>query len=184
MKAIIGLGNPGGEYKNTRHNIGFSLADDLKEHWDFPLFSQNERFSAMISSGKFSAETTHLVKPLTFMNASGKTVSQIKEYYQLQLSDILIIHDDIDIEFGKWKFTQSSRSAGQRGVQNIIDLLGTQDLPRLRIGVGYRPELIPTNAFVLGKFSADEQTKLKETLTNSLLGAVEDFMRTSQKDTV
>jgi PTH1 family peptidyl-tRNA hydrolase len=118
-------------------------------------------------------EKTLLVKPLTFMNNSGQAIGNIVYFYELDLKDILVIHDDVDLELGTFKHTQSSRSAGQRGVQNIIDTLGTQDFPRLRIGIGPVAEPMSTHDFVLQKFSQDEIQTLHD-IQNTITNAIEE----------
>jgi PTH1 family peptidyl-tRNA hydrolase len=170
MKIIIGLGNPGTEYENTRHNTGFMLVDKLARDagavWQF-----NKRFKAEIAESR----GVFFVKPQTFMNESGIAVAAVLSYYKLlprtlgilkakgaDLSQILTVaHDDLDIEFGKYKISVDSRSAGHRGVQSIIDHLKTKNFQRIRLGI--KPEeknRIPTDKFVLMKFSAEEKEKL------------------------
>ncbi len=131
MKLIVGLGNPGEKYKNTRHNIGFILLDKLAEEnnasWKF-----DKKFNAEIS--KFGDYL--LVKPQTFMNKSGEAVSKIVNFYDIALEDILLIHDEIDLEHGVIKVEKGRGSAGHKGVQNVIDHLATKDFERMRIGVG------------------------------------------------
>lgn len=175
MKIIVGLGNPGQEYENTRHNAGFMLVDRLAAEagavWKF-----NKRFKAEI------AETAGVffVKPQTFMNNSGEAVATILSYYKLlprtlgilkgknaDLSQILIVaHDDLDIEFGQYKISTDSRSAGHNGVQSVIDHLKTKNFQRIRIGIKKTAgqEKIPGDKFVLMKFSPEEKEKIGATI--------------------
>jgi len=139
MKLIVGLGNPGSKYENTRHNVGFMVIDYL---------TKNEQ----IDSTK-----AKLFKPQTFMNNSGPEVKKTADYYKVKPENILVIHDDIDLPLGEIKVQQGHGSAGHKGVQSIIDALGTNDFVRIRIGI--RPEQLTmdTEKFVLEKFTSEEQ---------------------------
>jgi len=171
MKIIVGLGNPGEQYKNTRHNIGWLMLDHLLGD---VAWQENKKFSALIhEDGEFL-----FVKPLTFMNNSGMAVQKILDYYKMRpktlglinkkdqpLGEVLtIIHDDLDLEFGTHRLATDSGSAGHRGVQSIIDQLKTKKFNRLRLGI--RTEMvkthIPPDKFVLQPFTKEEKEKLKE----------------------
>lgn len=174
MKIIVGLGNPGEQYKNTRHNIGWLALDDLlgEVKW-----SENKKFNALIHE---QGDCLY-IKPLTFMNNSGQAVQKILNYYKLlpknfgilskknsDLSDILtVIQDDLDINFGDFKIATDSSSAGHRGIQSIIDYLKTKKFTRLRLGI--KNELlrthIPPEKFVLQPFNHEEKERLKETFS-------------------
>ncbi len=164
---IIGLGNPGKKYKKTRHNAGFIVLDELREKLEFPNFEFNKKFNAEISKkGNLT-----LIKPQTFMNLSGETVRQFIDFYKLTPADILVIHDDLDIEIGAYKISENSRSAGHNGVQNIIDNLGTQKFKRWRVGiekVGGRQKRgnISGKDFALQDFTNDEYLQIKKTSGN------------------
>ena len=167
MLVIIGLGNPGEKYKRTRHNAGFLLIDELQKKWDLPDFSFDKKFGAEISEGKFQNNKVLLAKPQLFMNRSGETVQQIIHFYKLSATDIIIAHDDLDIEIGNWKFSEDLSSAGHNGVENIIEKIGTQNFKRVRIGVeaeGGREMRGPISGekFVLQNFSDDELEKIKD----------------------
>ncbi|MEK9151530.1 MAG: aminoacyl-tRNA hydrolase [Patescibacteria group bacterium] len=136
MKIIIGLGNPGKKYERTRHNAGFLCMDFLQQELAFTPFVLDKKMSAETSSGMLGREKTLLVKPDTFMNGSGTAVQALLSFYKLSASDIIVIHDDLDIAPGTHKVTMSSRAAGHNGVQNIIDTIGTQDFCRIRLGIG------------------------------------------------
>lgn len=163
MKIIIGLGNPGKKYSGTRHNVGFAFLDKLKTEFDFPEFEFNKKFNAEISTSK----ETILMKPQTFMNLSGESVRSILDFYKLSPDDILVIHDDKDITLGEYRLATDSSSAGHNGIQNIIDNLGTQKFKRIRIGVGAETDL-PSDVFILQKFSDDELGKIKYVLEKVL----------------
>lgn len=165
MRLIIGLGNPGKKYYITRHNIGFLLIDTLQKTFSFPDFQSKPRFHSELTENFIGLHRVILIKPQTFMNLSGEAVSSILSFYKIPPKNILVLHDDIDLPWGTFKYTMSSRSAGNRGVQNIIDKLGTQKFPRLRIGVGPRPKHLPTESFVLSPFSKEEVSELSSLLT-------------------
>jgi PTH1 family peptidyl-tRNA hydrolase len=163
MKVIFGLGNPGKEYENTRHNIGFGIADKLKAKLNFPEFEKSNKFKAEISK----AAEIILVKPLAFMNLSGEVTRNVLDFYKLTADDIVVIHDDLDIAVGKYKIATDSSSAGHNGVQNIIDTLGTQKFKRVRIGIGEEKGdaivcRLDAHDFVLDKFSEEEQKKIAD----------------------
>ena len=162
MKIIIGLGNPGTQYENTRHNAGFLCIDYLAKEWGFDAFHEDKKSSALITSGMVEEEKILLVKPLTFMNDSGTAIHALLQFYKLSPHDIALIHDDLDIAPGTYRTTLSSRAAGHNGVQDIIETLGTQDFFRVRLGIG-RPTPVEeggacmsSHDFVLQKFSEDE----------------------------
>ncbi len=162
MKLIIGLGNPGKEYERTRHNVGFLFSDFLRAKWEFSEFTEEKRFSCRVSSGTRGIEKHFLVKPETFMNRSGDTVSGIMSFYKLSPEDILVVHDDLDIPFGSWKASKGSGSAGHNGISDIIGKIGTKDFRRIRIGIG-RPEGDRDPAdYVLDRFTSEEEARLPE----------------------
>lgn len=146
MKLIIGLGNPGKQYANTRHNAGFLALDFLRAHFEWETFHHETRFHAECAIGIFQGQKYILIKPTTFMNHSGTTVRALLNFYHLTPSDILVIHDDLDIAPGTMKITASSRAAGHNGVQNIIDMLGTQDFRRIRLGIGHPENMSVTTS--------------------------------------
>jgi PTH1 family peptidyl-tRNA hydrolase len=161
MKLIVGLGNPGDQYANTRHNIGFSTLDALRKAWRFPDFAFCKKFNAEISEGHRSQEKILLVKPRTFMNLSGIVVRALTDFYKLSPNDIVLIQDELDLPLGKHKIAADSSSAGHNGVKNIIEHLGTQAFARLRIGIDI-PERKETGAldahdFVLSGFTPEER---------------------------
>ena len=170
MKLIIGLGNPGEEYKKTRHNTGFLTVDKISDSisaqggpvlgWQFSSFSIQQKFNAEISQGIINDEKIILAKPQTFMNNSGQAVRAVLDYYKIDPKDIIVIHDDLDIPLGKYKLSKNKNSGGHKGVQSIIDHLGTKDFTRIRIGIGTGVQdsscKIPTEKFVLERFSKEE----------------------------
>ncbi len=161
MIIIIGLGNPEEKFKDTRHNIGFEVLDKIKGENDFPDFAFSKKFNAQISKGILNQEKTILAKPQTFMNSSGKSAKALTQYYKK--AKLIIVHDDIDILLGKVKFSKDSGSAGHRGVESIIDNLGTKDFMRLRIGiVPIKGKPKETEKFVLKKFTKKEKETIQK----------------------
>lgn len=155
MQIIIGLGNPGKEYQNNRHNAGFLSLDFILK--DLQAISCTSKFDAKICE-IHNPEKTFFVYPETFMNNSGKAVKKIMDFYKLEPKDILVIHDEIDLPLGTIKFTEGSGHAGHNGVRSLIDELGTNQFRRIRIGVETRTDktIPPTDAFVLQDFSEEE----------------------------
>ncbi len=168
MKLIIGLGNPGKEYEKTRHNAGFLTIDKIAGNFQFSNFSAHggsamggqSIFNAQISNGIFENQKVILIKPQTFMNESGKAVRAVLDYYKIKPEDIIVIHDDLDIPLGEYKISKNKNSGGHKGVQSIIDHLGTKDFMRIRIGIkritNYKLQITNYKKFVLEKFSKDD----------------------------
>ena len=174
MKIIVGLGNPGEQYEKTRHNAGFIALDLLVGDVKWQL---NKKFQALV----YETPEAFYVKPQTYMNNSGRSVRAIMDYYGLlpkklgvfkikntDLSEVLmVIHDDLDIEFGKYKIATDSRSAGHNGVQSIIDHLQTKNFKRVRLGIKTElKEKMPTDKFVLGRFNAEELKTIRALILN------------------
>ena len=156
MKLIIGLGNPGEKYEKTRHNAGFLTVDKLVSSSKYPGLSTQSKFNAEISQGTIDDEKIILAKPQTFMNNSGQAVKAIVDYYKIDLENIIVIHDDLDIPIGEYKISKNKNSGGHKGVQSIIDYLGTKDFTRIRIGIMTENKKTPTEKFVLERFSREE----------------------------
>lgn len=180
MQIIVGLGNPGEKYNNTRHNIGFAIVDELAQQKNI-TWQNNKKFKAEVAeSGDLI-----LVKPQTFMNASGESVAAILRYYKLipktifgtkkdsDLTSVLtVIHDDLDLILGKYKLSINSSSAGHNGVQSIIDYVKTKNFKRLRIGISTdERKQIPGDKFVLQKFKDEEKNLLKD-LTKEIIKTI------------
>lgn len=135
MKLIIGLGNPGTKYLNTRHNFGFMALDYFQKENGFLTWKNAEKFKVEISQGEISDEKIILAKPQTFMNLSGQAVRVLADFYKIALEDILIVHDDIDLPLGAMRLSQNSGPAGHKGIKSIIECLATQNFSRLRLGI-------------------------------------------------
>lgn len=176
MKFIIGLGNPGKEHEYTRHNAGFLALDVLAAHLDAPAFTLEKKFNALVTRIESDGETYLLVKPQTYMNDSGIAVQAVLSYYNAlpkrlgllakkdsDLSDALtIVHDDVDFPLGTVKSQTDRNAGGHNGVTSVIERLKTKNFRRVRIGIsGPRKETVPTDKFVLEKFSAAELKQLE-----------------------
>ena len=180
MKLIVGLGNPGNEYSKTRHNVGFCVIDKLIEELKIDL--DKNKFKAIYCIYNHKGEKVIIMKPLTYMNLSGEAVLAIKNFYDIDVKDIIVVHDDLDLPVGKLRLRKSGSSGGQKGMGNIIDLLNTNDINRIRIGIGNN-KLIDTADYVLGRFNEDDlkiideaYIKAKDALVYSLDHDFEDVM--------
>ena len=163
---IIGLGNPGREYRETRHNVGFMLLDRITS-------KLNVRFSrmqskALVASANYQERRIILAKPQTFMNLSGQSVQGLLHFYKLPLENLLIAHDDLDLPLGTIRIRPDGRSAGQKGMTSTIDRLGTDEFPRLRLGIGRPPGQMQAPDYVLQDFSESEIPIIAETLNRSV----------------
>ena len=164
MKLIAGLGNPGREYENTRHNTGFAVMDKIAEalHVDIT----QKKFNALIQSVNYKGEKVILMKPQTYMNLSGEALIQAVNFYHIDIDDILVIYDDLDLPVGKLRLRENGSAGGQNGMKNIIAHLHTQEFKRIRVGIGNN-KLIPTADYVLGKVSKEEIELYEETLVKA-----------------
>jgi peptidyl-tRNA hydrolase, PTH1 family len=154
MFLIVGLGNPGREYKETRHNVGFMVVDRLCQKWGVkPSRLQSK---ALVAQTLVEEEKIILAKPQTFMNLSGEAVGPLMRYYKLELSQLIVIHDDLDLPLGTLRLRPGGGSGGQKGLNSIIQKLGTQDFPRMRIGIGRPPGRMDAADYVLQSFSSGD----------------------------
>lgn len=184
MKLILGLGNPEEKYFRTRHNFGFRAVDFFAEENNFPEFRFEKKFRAEISEGKIGNEKVFLVKPQTFMNLSGESARALLDFYKPLLANFLAIYDDVDLPFGKIRIREHGGSGGHRGVKNLIAHFGTENFPRLRLGIGNELlDVMPTEEFVLNKFSKDEEKALPEILEKATK-TVEDFLTNGLETTM
>jgi PTH1 family peptidyl-tRNA hydrolase len=160
MKLVVGLGNPGKEYENTRHNIGFEVVKKITES----AWKKNKKFNTEIAEEKIGNEKIIFLKPQTFMNNSGRAVAAAANFYKIKPVDILIVHDDIDLPLGKIRIKKDGSSGGHRGVESIIASLGTENFIRLKIGVApeTRPKTFDAANFVLKKFSKNDKKLVDE----------------------
>ena len=157
MHIIVGLGNPGREYARTRHNVGFDVIDVLSEKLDIPV--NRSAMHGLTGSGLVGGEKVLLVKPQTYMNLSGQCVSELVAFYKPDMADLLVIYDDIDLPLGKVRLRASGSAGTHNGMRSIIGLLGRQDFPRLRVGVGKKPEGWELADWVLSHYQTEEDRK-------------------------
>ena len=163
VRLVVGLGNPGNTYKRTRHNVGFMVLDQIAEAFSIALVKQ--KFDTIFGRGSIDGVSVVLAKPMAFMNRSGPQVQKIAGYYRILSEDMLVVHDDIDLAFGRIKIKEKGGDGGHKGVRSIIDAFGGGDFVRLRIGVG-RPEVgNGASDYVLGKFSLKEKKVLDQIIT-------------------
>lgn len=159
LHLVAGLGNPGSAYERTRHNAGFLAVDALAGHYDFDI--GRNKFDAIFGRGLVEGVPVVLVKPMAFMNRSGPPIQQISHYFKIPSQDILVVHDDIDLSFGRLKIKQKGGHGGHKGVRSMMDALGSGDFTRLRIGIG-RPEVRKgVTGHVLGQFDIEEEPALE-----------------------
>jgi len=160
---IAGLGNPGRKYAGSRHNIGFMVLDHLAKA-NHVAVSREKKFDAEYGRGKIGRINAILLKPMAYMNRSGRPVSRAASFFQIALDQLLVIHDDIDIGYGKIKIKAKGGHGGHNGLRSIIDAVGSGEFPRVRIGIG-RPEgPMDVSDYVLGNFTADEWRALEPIL--------------------
>lgn len=159
MKLIVGLGNPGKKYENTRHNIGFWVIDRLSEQWGIPL--SKEKWKGMVGEGIVDGEKVVLLKPMTFMNLSGESVRPAMDWLKLSIEDLVVIYDDMDLPLGQVRLRLKGSAGGHNGMKSIIAHLGTDQFKRIKLGIG-RPISISVPDYVLSNFSADEMPFAKD----------------------
>jgi peptidyl-tRNA hydrolase, PTH1 family len=166
LSLIVGLGNPGAKYDHTRHNIGFDLIERLAKRWQVSL-SEQKRFHGELGEGLAGGRRIRLLKPNTFMNKSGQSVRAVLDWYKLEPQQVLVLYDDMDLPVGKLRIRLSGSAGGHNGMKSLISHLGTQDFPRLRVGISKATEAgvaKDTISHVLGKFAPDELRILPEVL--------------------
>lgn len=173
MKLIVGLGNPGKEYENTRHNIGFSLLDVIAK--DKGLNFDSEKFNAKYTETNIDGERVILIKPLSYMNLSGIVVRKYMDYFKIEKEDLLVIQDDLDMVLGKIKFVYNSSSGGHNGIKNIEEQISTREYVRLKIGISNNKD-IDTKDYVLDRFSKND-LEILDTTYSKLINVVEDFIK-------
>ncbi len=159
---IVGLGNPGREYRENRHNIGFMLIDRLSVRLGARMTRMQSK--ALLGSVNHEGIKIILAKPQTFMNLSGQAVQSLVRFYKLPLENIILVHDDLDIPFGTLRLRPGGGPGGQKGIKSTIQHLGTQDFPRLRLGIGRPPGRMDPAAYVLQDFRKGDEQILSETL--------------------
>ena len=168
MLLLVGLGNPGPNNNNNRHNIGFKIIDAINEQ--FSLSKQKPKFKGLLTTGNIENKKVYAIKPLTFMNNSGVCIKELIEYFKINAKDVIVFHDDMDIDLGKVKAKFGGTSAGHNGIESIDKFIG-KDYSRVRIGIG-RPKLKgKVNTHVLEDFSENEEERIKD-ITDSIVKLV------------
>lgn len=178
MQLIVGLGNPGKEYENNRHNVGCLVIDQI---------TKNQKLNPMPTGRQVKSQNDNLklkiLKPLSYMNNSGGEVKKEADYYKIEPNDIFVVHDDMDIDFGTLRTSFGSSSAGHNGVQSIIDALGTNEFWRIRVGIGRPAENVPSEKFVLQDFNDGEKEKIN-TIIAKTAGNVLEWISHPKEETI
>jgi len=162
---LVGLGNPGREYRETRHNVGFMVIDRLAQESGISLSRVQQK--AIVGLGSLGEHKVLLAKPQTYMNLSGESVAGLVRFYKIPLDRLIVVHDDLDLPFGTLRIRPDGGSAGQKGMQSIISRLGTQQFPRLRFGIGRPPGSKQGASYVLHGFSPEEKKELDYLLSRA-----------------
>lgn len=171
---LVGLGNPGREYRGNRHNVGFMTIDRLSEA--FAIKISKVQAKALVGSGQWEGRKIILVKPQTYMNLSGDAVGSLLRYYKVPLAQLMVAHDDLDLPVGVIRLRPGGGSAGQKGVASTINKVGTQNFPRLRIGIGRPPGQMAAADYVLQNFSKADQEIIDPTIVRAV-EAIKVFIR-------
>lgn len=179
MKLIVGLGNPGKEYAQTHHNVGFMVLDRLAQKNGIEVIDLKGK--ALTGKGMICGEKVLLAKPQTYMNLSGEAVRALSDYYKIEPQDILIIYDDIDLEPGKMRVRKSGSAGSHNGMKSIVQHLGTTEFPRLRVGIGGKPEGWDLADYVLSKIVPESDKELSAGIANAA-DAVELILREGMQE--
>lgn len=163
---VVGLGNPGAEYIPTRHNAGFDVIDLLAEKLNVKV--QKAQFSALTGEAMIGGKRVLVMKPQTYMNASGLAVSEAARFYHIPIENIVVFSDDISLDVGRIRVRKSGSAGGQKGLKSIIEQLGSDQFPRIRVGVGAKPEGWDLADWVLGKFPEEQKPLLKEAVLHAI----------------
>lgn len=180
MFLIVGLGNPGTEYAATRHNIGFDMVTYLSDKYGIALRSKEGK--AIVGKGVIEGQRVMLVQPQTYMNLSGESVRALMDYYKLTTDEIVIIYDDISMPVGQVRIRPKGSAGGHNGIKSIIAHLGTQEFPRIKIGVGAKPENGDLVKHVLGRISKEDDAKIRDVFAlaeEGLLAILQEDVKTA-----
>ncbi len=187
MKLVAGLGNPGPRYAQSRHNIGFAVVDELARRWAAELSRYDRHFEGLVGAAAAAGQTVLLLKPATYMNESGRSVAAVWRFYKLAAEDILVVHDDLDLPVGQLRLRAAGSSGGHKGMDDVLRHLGTDTVPRLRIGIG-KVRRDVTVEYVLSRFEPEERPVMEATvgraadavecwLTRGVAAAMNEFNR-------
>ena len=168
MLLLVGLGNPTPNSQDNRHNIGFKIIDAINQK--FGLSKQKPKFKGLLTTGTIDQEKIYAIKPLTFMNNSGICIRELLEYFKMHVNDVIVFHDDLDIDFGKIKAKVGGSDAGHNGIASIDKFIG-KEYSRVRVGIGKPDSKVSVSDYVLGNFNEDEKEKLDQ-LTDLMLQLV------------
>ena len=163
MILLVGLGNPTPNSQDNRHNIGFKIIDAINQK--FSLSKQKPKFKGLLTTGDISNKKIYAIKPLTFMNNSGICIRELIEYFRIDVEDVIVFHDDLDIDFGKIKAKLGGSSAGHNGIASIDKFIG-KEYSRVRVGIGKPETKISVSDYVLNNFNDEEKIELEKTTTN------------------
>ena len=171
MFIIVGLGNPGLKYEGTRHNVGFDVIDKIAEEYHIAVDTRKHR--ALIGRGVMDGFRVILAKPQTFMNLSGESIRELVDYYKVdEETDLIVIYDDISLDVGQLRIRKKGSAGGHNGIKNIIAHLGTQEFPRIKVGVGDKPKKMDLADYVLSRFSREDRAVMEDAFREAA-GAVE-----------
>jgi len=173
MKLIVGLGNPGRDYDKTRHNIGFEIVDALSGKWGIPL--NQAKHKGLYGVGYVNGKKVILLKPMTYMNLSGESISAVMSYFKVDIENVVVLYDDLDLAVGKMRLRQKGSAGGHNGIKSTIAHLGTQEFNRVRIGIGRPQNGMSVTNHVLGRFTEMEWTEMQE-MINTCTKACESYL--------
>ena len=163
MLLLVGLGNPGPDSENNRHNIGFKIIDAINQK--FSLSKQKPKFKGLLTTGNIANKKVYAIKPLTFMNNSGICIRELIEYFKIDAEDVIVFHDDLDVDFSKIKTKFGGSSAGHNGIESIDKFIG-KEYSRVRVGIGKPEKKIEVSDFVLNNFTEEEKIELEKVIKN------------------
>ena len=170
MKLIVGLGNPGKEYSGTRHNVGFAVIDELSNEYSIDV--SKGKFKGVYGEGRINNERVILLKPLTYMNLSGESIKAVSDFYKIPVEDIIVIYDDISLPVGGLRIREKGSAGGHNGIKSIIAHLKTDEFPRIKVGVGSKPEGGDLVNPVLGHFSKEDSVLMSDSEKRAAHAAV------------
>ncbi len=182
LRLFIGLGNPGPQYVNTRHNAGFIAIEQLARHWQLG-WAEKSRFKGLLAEGSGPAGKALLLKPMTFMNDSGQSVRSVLDYYRLTPAQLLVLYDELALPMGKIRLRPEGSAGGHNGIKSLIEHLGTNQFARLRIGIGSEPPPPVMTNYVLGRFSSEQNQQLPRVVEGTV-EAVEMVLRDGLEKTM